>query len=49
VELARSLTALKKPQDACATLAELPKRYPKAPPAVTARAAATAKQAKCGA
>jgi tol-pal system protein YbgF len=49
VELARSLTALKKLPDACATLAELPRRYPKAPPAVTARAAAAAKQAKCGA
>jgi tol-pal system protein YbgF len=49
VELARSLVALKKPQDACATLAELPKRYPKASDAVAARAAATAKQAKCAA
>jgi tol-pal system protein YbgF len=47
VELARSLTALKKPADACATLAELPKRYPKAPAAVTARAAAARTQAKC--
>jgi tol-pal system protein YbgF len=49
VELARSLTALNKPQDACATLAELPKRYPKAPAAVSARAAAAARQARCGA
>lgn len=48
-ELARSLVALKKPQDACAALAELGKRYPKAPAAVTARAEATAKQAKCAA
>jgi tol-pal system protein YbgF len=48
VELARSLTALKKPADACAALAELPKRYPKATPPVKARAAAVAKQAKCG-
>jgi tol-pal system protein YbgF len=48
-ELARSLVALKKPQDACAALAELGKRYPKAPAAVTARAATTAKQAKCAA
>jgi tol-pal system protein YbgF len=47
VELARSLTALKKPQDACAALAELPRRYPKPPAAVTARAAAAARQAKC--
>jgi len=49
VELARSLVALKKPQDACAALAELGKRYPKASAAVTARAATTAKQAKCAA
>ena len=46
-ELARSLVALKKPDDACATLSELSKRYPKAPAAVTTRAAATARQAKC--
>jgi len=47
VELARSLVALKKPQDACRTLAELPKRYPKAPANVTSRAAAARTQAKC--
>lgn len=49
VELARSLVALKKPTDACQTLAELPKRYPKAPATVTSRAAATRTQAKCAA
>jgi len=49
VELARSLVALKKPQDACAALSELGKRYPKAPAAVAARAEAAAKQAKCAA
>jgi tol-pal system protein YbgF len=49
VELARSLVALKKPDDACATISELPKRYPKAPPAVKTRAEAVARQAKCGA
>jgi tol-pal system protein YbgF len=49
VELARSLVALKKPTDACQALAELPKRYPKAPATVTARAAATRSQAKCAA
>jgi tol-pal system protein YbgF len=49
VELARSLVALKKPADACQTLAELPKRYPKAPAAVSSRAAATRTQAKCAA
>ena len=47
VELSRSLVALKKPADACQTLAELGKRYPKAPAAVTARAAAVRAQAKC--
>jgi tol-pal system protein YbgF len=47
VELARALTALKRPTDACAALAELPKRYPKAPAAVSTRAAAAARQAKC--
>lgn len=49
VELARSLVALKTPQDACRTLAELPKRYPKAPANITSRAAATRTQAKCAA
>ena len=49
VELARSLVALKKPDDACATLAELPKRYPKSPAAVSTRALAVSRQAKCGA
>jgi len=48
-ELARSLVTLNKPGDACAALAELAKRYPKAPAAVTGRAAATARQAKCAA
>jgi len=47
VELARSLVALKKPQDACAVLGELGKRYPKPAAAVAARAETTARQAKC--
>ena len=47
VELSRSLIALKKPAEACQTLAELGKRYPKAPPAVMSRAAAARLQAKC--
>jgi tol-pal system protein YbgF len=47
VELSRSLIALKKPADACQTLAELGRRYPKAPPAVMNRAAAARTQAKC--
>ncbi len=49
VELSKSLVALKKPTDACQTLAELGRRYPKAPPAINARAAAVRTQAKCSA
>ena len=49
VELSRSLIALKKPVDACQTLAEFSRRYPKAPPAVASRAAAARVQAKCAA
>jgi len=47
VELSRALAALKKPDDACQTLTELKRRYPKAPAAVTSRAAAVRAQAKC--
>jgi tol-pal system protein YbgF len=47
VELARSLVALKKPDDACQTLTELKRKYPKAPGAITSRAAAVRLQAKC--
>ena len=47
VELSRSLVALKKPADACQTLAELGRRYPKATPAVMSRAAIVRTQAKC--
>ncbi|ATQ41405.1 tol-pal system protein YbgF [Caulobacter mirabilis] len=49
LELSRSLIALKKPADACQTLDELAKRYPKAPPAVAGRAQAARTQAKCAA
>jgi len=49
VELARSLVALKKPTDACQTLAEFTRRYPKAPANIASRAAATRTQAKCAA
>jgi len=49
VELARSLVALKKPTDACQTLAEFARRYPKAPANIASRAAATRTQAKCAA
>lgn len=47
LELSRSLIALKKPTDACATLAELSKRYPNAPAGVQSRAAQARGQAKC--
>lgn len=47
LKLSRSLVALKKPADACKTLDELTKRYPKVPTAITAKATATRVQAKC--
>ncbi len=47
VELSRALIQLKKPADACQTLGELARRYPKASPAVTSRAASARTQAKC--
>jgi tol-pal system protein YbgF len=49
LKLSRSLIALKKPADACKTLDELAKRYPKAPANVTAKAASTRVAAKCAA
>ena len=49
MELSRSLIQIKKPEDACQTLAELGRRYPKASPAVMSRAAAARAQAKCAA
>ncbi len=48
VELSRSLVGLKKPADACQALGELNRKYPKAPPALKARAATIRDQAKCG-
>lgn len=47
VELARALVQLKKPADACETLTELRRKYPKAPASVTGRAATVRLQAKC--
>ncbi len=47
VELARSLVAMKQPTDACQTLAEFRRRYPKAPANVAARATTARTQAKC--
>lgn len=49
LELSRSLVVLKKPADACQTLDELVRRYPKAPPAIMSRAATVRAQAKCAA
>jgi tol-pal system protein YbgF len=49
VELSRALVALKKGPDACQALAELPKKYPKAPPGIKTRAAAVREQARCAA
>lgn len=49
LELSRSLVALKRAEDACRTLDTLKARYPKAPAAVTKKAAATRTQAKCAA
>lgn len=48
VELARSLVGVKKPTDACEALAELGRKYPKAPASVKARAARVRTDAKCG-
>ena len=47
VELSRSLVQLRKASDACRTLEELTKRYPKASTSVQARAASIKTQAKC--
>ncbi|KAI6244391.1 ATP-dependent metallopeptidase FtsH/Yme1/Tma family protein [Aphelenchoides fujianensis] len=41
LKLARSMVALKKTAEACRTLDELAKRYPKAPSQITSRAAST--------
>ena len=48
-ELSRELIALKRTKDACATLDTLKAKYPKAPAAVTKKAAAARAQAKCAA
>ena len=47
LKLARSMVALKKTAEACRTLDELAKRYPKAPSQITSRAASTRVAAKC--
>jgi TolA-binding protein len=48
LDLSKALLAMDKTTDACQTLDELARRYPKAPPAVLKGAAATRAQAKCG-
>jgi TolA-binding protein len=48
LDLSRSLIALGKTDDACQTLEELNRRYPKAPPAVLKGAVSARAQAKCG-
>ncbi|PHY18294.1 tol-pal system protein YbgF [Caulobacter sp. BP25] len=47
LKLARAMVALKKPTEACRTLDELSKRYPKASSQITSRAASTRVAAKC--
>jgi len=49
IELSRALVALKKGPDACQALAELPRKYPKAPAGIRTRAAAVREQARCAA
>lgn len=48
-ELARELIAMDRTSDACSTLATLASKYPKAPAAVTKKAAAAKTRAKCAA
>ena len=48
LDLSRALSAMGKTADACQTLDELARRYPKLPPAVLKSAAATRAQARCG-
>jgi TolA-binding protein len=47
LDLSRSLVAMGKSQDACETLGELSRRYPKAPPAVLREATHLRVEAKC--
>jgi tol-pal system protein YbgF len=47
VKLSQSLLELGKPQDACGALGEFDRRYPRAAPALKARAAATRTKAQC--
>ncbi len=48
LDLSRALVAMGKTDDACETLGELSRRYPKAPTATLKEAAHLRVQAKCG-
>jgi TolA-binding protein len=48
LDLARALVGMQKTEDACQTLDELAKRYPKASPQIATGAAAVRAQARCG-
>ena len=48
LDLSKSLVAMGKPTDACQTLGELARRYPKATPSVLKAAGAVRAQAQCG-
>ena len=48
LDLSKSLVAMGKPADACQTLGELARRYPKAAPSVTKAAGGVRAQARCG-
>lgn len=48
LDLSKALVAMGKPTDACQTLGELARRYPKAPPAVIKGAGDVRAQAHCG-
>ena len=48
LDLSKALVAMGKPADACQTLGELSRRYPKAAPSVLKAADAVRAQAKCG-
>jgi TolA-binding protein len=48
LDLSRSLVAMNKTQDACETLGELSRRYPKAAPATLREASRLRVEAKCG-
>lgn len=49
IDLSRALIAMSKPDDACSALAQIPRHYPKATPAVLKDAQRLKLQAKCGA